>query len=435
MINNLKSHIFKLFLVFLCVSPIIDAATSMMIRYDVDFLSLGSYIKIFMLFIFIVYLLFTKSKYKKYNYVYIIISSIYVIITISNNYFIENLSISSCIYETKELIKYFYYPFSLLFLFNVYDEYNKVVEDKYLFLTGCLYSAIIVASTLLRINFDSYGYGNLPGTNGLFYSANEIGAIIGSLFPIIIFYLNKINESTLKKFSMTITVVIYFMSLLAMGTKAAAIAVIITLIAMLFIYLFNIFKNNLNINNLIVVLISSVIIVLSLPFTIFSNYVNFPYADIIKDKNGYSEINKPNPNDDPIIMLSSRDIFLSNTLEVYKKSNFINKLFGIGFIDTKDEKQKIRKLVELDFCDIYFNAGILGFIILLIPSLYFAIMILIKFFKNFNSNIFNIELLVYGVCLCLLLGISLIAGHVLVAPSVSILISIFMSKIYHSFQN
>ena len=83
-----------------------------------------------------------------------------------------------------------------------------------------------------------------------------------------------------------------------------------------------------------------------------------------------------------------------------------------------DEVQE-RKLVEIDYFDVFFCQGIVGTIIYIIPLATIAFISLKRFFAKFIINIKNhlLTLTIYSVLIGL--GIALMAGHVFTAPAVS----------------
>ena len=88
----------------------------------------------------------------------------------------------------------------------------------------------------------------------------------------------------------------------------------------------------------------------------------------------------------------------------------LSKLFGIGFITNYATDIVSTKLIEMDLFDIFYRVGVVGFILFIIP--------IIKGVKNVfeNKNV----LVIFSVILALI--ISILVGHTLTAPSVSILL-------------
>ena len=122
------------------------------------------------------------------------------------------------------------------------------------------------------------------------------------------------------------------------------------------------------------------------------------------------------------ILLSSRQFYLEDTFKEYKNANLHSQIFGLGYVH---QDHTLRKLVELDYFDLFFDYGVTGFIIL-------ACLPFIIFFKAFLKSLKKITyqtvLLFWG--LFLAFGVACSAGHVIGAPAVSGYLSIFITLYY-----
>ena len=128
------------------------------------------------------------------------------------------------------------------------------------------------------------------------------------------------------------------------------------------------------------------------------------------------------------LIFSERLTFLKNTNNSYKNSHLLEKNFGIGYIQNYKTKNESTKTIEMDYFEVFYRHGIIGFII------YFGIFIkiLIKAFKKIimNFNLLNTE---YLTSLFLILLLAIFSGHILVTPSVSIFIVIVFMLIFYGF--
>lgn len=101
----------------------------------------------------------------------------------------------------------------------------------------------------------------------------------------------------------------------------------------------------------------------------------------------------------------------------------------MGYLEIENGKLVERKLVEMDYFDIFLNHGFIGTIIIL----GILISLLIVAIKNIFSNIKNVITDPYLIFSCysvvIALFIALIAGHVLTAPAVSFFFVIAMMEI------
>ena len=119
-------------------------------------------------------------------------------------------------------------------------------------------------------------------------------------------------------------------------------------------------------------------------------------------------------------IFSQRLTFLKNTHKNYMNSSISEKLLGIGFIENYSTDYVNTKTIEMDYFEIFYRSGIIGFIV------YFMLFIpvIIKCFKKvFKFNFLNIQ---YLTILLLILLLAFFQGHILITPSVSIYVSLFL---------
>ena len=167
----------------------------------------------------------------------------------------------------------------------------------------------------------------------------------------------------------------------------------------------------------IIMTITSIII---LPKTTFYKNIQI-HKDYLGFKN-YTEILTNYELLDHFVF-SQRLTFLKNTHTNYMKSNILQKTFGIGYIENYGTDKISTKTIEIDYAEVFYRNGIIGFII------FFSILIpnIIKLLKQKEKNIQNIEL---KTSILLILLLSLFSGHILVTPSVSIFVALIIGGIY-----
>ena len=123
-------------------------------------------------------------------------------------------------------------------------------------------------------------------------------------------------------------------------------------------------------------------------------------------------------------VFSSRLKFLGNTFDSYKDSSTLEKIFGIGYIENYGTDDASTKMIEMDYFDILFRHGIVGFVIYMGVFIFF----LCKAFKFTYSIKDNSYKICNYLSLTLIILLSLITGHVLLAPSVSIFVALILTK-------
>lgn len=428
--------------IYFLLLPIIDLFTSLMTRFTDISITPGIVFKGITLMGCIVYLFFfSKSKYKRKSIIYLFILLFFgIIYFFSKNY---EYNINIIFNELKYAFKYFYFPVVLCGMINVFDDFevSKELIVKILVSNTIIYTFLMIVPYITSTGFNSYSmYWIYKGETGWFYSANEIGAILTLLSISIYYILNYRNKIYLP------IIFLLMISLAIIGTKVSFIGLVIMTILCLVATLLNQKKNAIKPCILVIVFL-----VVSLFFSpTFDNFMS------LKDNsNGNRQINnKPNntggSNSDnkdsnnnisdnikedakkklkeledliPIsfitdnlkFILSNRDVFLLDNLNVYISSNMEDKLFGLGWENRPDIDYTFsKKVIEIDVADIFIHYGIVGFLIYFLPLLYCFILGIknIKFFNN--------ESWLALLTLMLQIGISLLAGHILSAPTVSI---------------
>ena len=123
--------------------------------------------------------------------------------------------------------------------------------------------------------------------------------------------------------------------------------------------------------------------------------------------------------------VSGRNEYLQENKEKFINGSIKNKLIGIGFIENKDGEVKQLKLTEMDYFDLLFCNGIVGMLIFAFPIIVIGSLIIYKLVKKERK--IGIEE-VYSVSMAAI--IAFLAGHVLVAPAVSIYIVIIVLRYY-----
>ncbi|MDD1369270.1 O-antigen ligase family protein, partial [Bacillus sp. MHSD17] len=109
--------------------------------------------------------------------------------------------------------------------------------------------------------------------------------------------------------------------------------------------------------------------------------------------------------------------------QYYKEAPLSQKLFGMGYAGNYTTNMK---LVEMDFYDLFFAFGIVGFLMYVLPLLYFGIKIFIRLITNFRK-LFSVKHTLLASTLVLSLGIGFMSGHVLTAPAVSIFFVVILA--------
>ena len=389
---------------FIILGPVIDLLTGLSTNKTNLSLSLGIIFRtIFLLFIVIVSIFIFKKK--KLIIPYLIIGLYFVFFLIGNILYKDNVLIN----EIHGFIRTFYFPILLITMYSIND--NVRISKMLLFTTLFIYLLLIFIPMIFGIGFQTYDITKV-GTLGFYDSANEISGIISLLTPIIfIIFFNTKNN--IVKF---LFFILYLIVILMVGTKTSFITLVITII-MSFIYLViysikkKTYKNLIKIS--LITIIGIVVISLIVPKTNFYKNIE-THLDYLKvDK--VTDIFKDEKLIDHFIF-SQRLTFLNDKANIYSNANNYQRLFGLGY--TKDNKTM--KLIEMDLFDVYYNHGIIGFIVFIIITLYVLINVIKKRSKS------NYEKYMLSLSALLIIVLSYITGHIITAPTVDIIAVIIL---------
>ena len=375
----MKKIIYYLFLIL----PFIDLITSFTERINGNIVSIGTIFKGILILFSGIYILFiTKSKYKKKSIIYYLLLSIFSIIhiLIGNNSYVSSVT---------QLIKFMFLPIIFIFLLNYNDDYKiSYIEMKKILKYNVFFilTTILIAK-LTNTGFNSYSDTVTTGVVGWYYSANEISGIITILFPLFLEDILKNN-----KYSFILVMYVIFMMMM-LGTKTPLLGVLISLIA-LFIHILLKDKNKKNIFKIVFFISYTVIL-----------FFNSSYLSNLNSGRYISTTNA---------VFSSRDIYLNNTTREYINHNLEEKLFGLRSTNNK----VLEKYVEMDFYDLLYRYGIIGFIIFMIP--FFKIVLKMMEYALSHLNNYNYDKMILILITMLSLLIAFFAGHILSAPAVSI---------------
>ncbi|MCT8140292.1 O-antigen ligase family protein [Anaerobacillus sp. CMMVII] len=301
-------------------------------------------------------------------------------------------------------------------------------------LIGVVYLVAILTGTGL----DTYKFVK-AGTKAWFHAGNEIGAILSICLPVILLYGIRSTKNVVHLVYWIPALLVIF-SLVMLGTKVGYLAIIISLgLALFALVVSQLLTKQPNLKpSLLIISVLLAGVLLSTPYTpAFSNTET--HIRIIDEITG--EVEEPMPEAPEVvidedagvlkrysnrvinILLSSRQIFLKNTHEMFVEAPLIQKLFGMGYAGIYPERPK---LVEMDFLDLFYSYGIIGSIVYMLP-IFYAFVLLFKNVRHHLEKLLLVEFLLVFSSLFLGFGIAFIAGHVLFAPAVSIYLAVLGS--------
>ena len=298
-------------------------------------------------------------------------------------------------------------------MFDIFKNEKINIKSRHFTFILVQYVLLILIANITGTSFNTYA-DQKTGSIGWFYAGNDIGAILISLFPILYFNIIKSN-SKLLTFFMFIMVYVLF----SIGTKVPIVGVILAVVCLFTIalmndkFISNKYKREKNIKLLIFLIIY---ILLLFPSSAFLNNINTHKNNIVNN-NAVSEEKQ----DMSELLYSGRREFKIQTLKRYNNASLAEKIFGMGFYNKNNTEYK---LIEMDFHDLYFNHGIVGFF------LYFSIFIFVfcDTIKNVRikkiKDVLKLNNVSYFISTILLFGIGFCSGHVLLNPTVSLYLAL-----------
>lgn len=455
----------KLLLLFIVLQPVLDILTYLSIRMLDISLTVGIIVRILFMGVSLWFIFFgNSSKLKKYVIGYLIALAVVFGIGLLYNYFAK--PIFNPFLELQFLAKTVYFSVMLSSYLLLFTTLEKVSFVR-LRILKAIYIAMLIVSTSMFLAVltgtasETYEW-NKFGFKGWFYSGNELGSIVAISFPLVYLYTLKKVENIRKAYYFIPLIMLAIVSIL-LGTKVGYFAVLGAALIVFFsyfiywiIHFFKQIKEPLIHLRLISSLVFLILLLAVAPFSpAFTNVSgdvgqineeresaqqedgNQNGGDTEEENSGQQEsedgetvggndaaaaLGEQALMESPIlqIILSSRNIYFSHIYGMYEEAGPVQQLFGMGYAGNYEE---IRKLIEMDFFDLFFSFGILGIILILVPFL-MIIGLFIKLLFQAPGKILHPENILVLLSIGFGTGIAFLAGHVLYAPAVNIYLAV-----------
>jgi len=395
--------------VFILLQPFLDLLTGLCLHLLEINLTIGIIVRVlFLIFICLVVLFVFKKKNLLVPY---FIIGLYFIFYIIGMILYKD---GGLFQEIQGLVKTFYFPILFISLFAIRDEIK--ISKLTLLTTLFFYLIFIFVPLLLGIGYKSYEITK-AGTLGFFNSANEISGIISLLTPIMFI----VFASSKKIFPKVILGLMYLIVILMVGTKTPLLCLGITAtLSILYLWFYSVKTKKYK--NIVISVIIMVVgiggLLITIPKTNFYKNIE-THLDYLKLDN-VTEVFSDSKLIDHFIF-SQRLTFLHDKALIYKESSTYEKVFGIGYL----QDNKATKMIEMDYFDIFYSHGVVGFLIFFLITLYILYKILEKSAK------FTYTRCMLQTCLLLIIILSLFTGHIITAPSVSLLCIILILSLAH----
>ncbi|MDA1547431.1 MULTISPECIES: O-antigen ligase family protein [Bacillus cereus group] len=442
--DNYFPHFLLLFIVF---QPILDLLTSFSIYVLHMSATVGIVVRFAFMLLALGYLLLHHKQQGAKKYIlYLCLFGIVLAIGLVNNLMVKSpVSFGE---EVKFIMKSVY-PIVLLFgyiialkeLKNNEFAFHKIIT--YFLYATLILSISIIAAMATGTDFPSYPNSKI-GSRGWFFAGNDLSSIFAIMFPIVVLYSVHKTTSFSKVYYWIPTVLAMYASIM-IGTKVGYGAIVITLgIALFFLFIEYMTHRKKEgkgftylVNTIVAAIVLGGLLVLTPQTPIAKNMSIhlqiYEYKKSVQDEKDRKEgkvvkeeehkQGELTDSEMKSLIYSDRDKFLKVYKQYYKEAPLSQKLFGMGYAGNYTTKMK---LVEMDFHDLFFAFGIVGFLMYLLPLLYFGIKIFIRLITNFKK-LFSVKHMLLASTLVLSLGIGFMSGHVLTAPAVSIFFVVILA--------
>lgn len=407
-----------LFVYFILLQPVLDISA----YFD---LLISDLFRLLAMGLGAVYIVLHPKAKKKKTLLYFIVLIVFIVLHLSINVWVKAPFHSQT--ELTYTIKTAFFPemvivYALVTLSFCRQRNEQTSILRFIPINIGFISAIMLLATLTDSGNRTYGALAKAGHSGWFFSGNELSAIMAMGFPIIVLSLLTVN-SLAKKCIILPLVGIVIWSMLTIGTKVSFGAVLISLVTAVFASSINAMRNKKNRFDLTLVSLLFIITILVMPETPIGNNLNvllIPHEDESTGEVEQDDVIKTKPQ-----LLSGRRAFLEQLNEQYRRAPFIQKMFGMGYGGNFVDEPK---LVEMDAIDLFFNFGLIGIIILLLPVLYIGYRIIANIIYTRLTAV-DQPLLFTGLSVGLGFGTAFVAGHVVSAPAASIYLAALLSHL------
>ncbi|ABY46360.1 MULTISPECIES: O-antigen ligase family protein [Bacillus] len=464
--NQARVRFEHFLLFFIILQPVLDLLTSLSIELLKVNATVGIMVRFLIMAMGGIYILIqAKERENRKFLIYLVLLGAALGIGFINNKLIKSPIVLA--EEVKFIGKALYIYIMLGSYILALKSLKKTVNISDKVRNNIMYSTLIISAVMVisittGTDFGSYEWMKV-GSRGWFYAGNELGSILAIIFPIVVLYSIQKTKSV-KNVLYWIPSLLMIYSLIQVGTKVGMGSIGATLAAAIGIIVLQLLfdrrnpnKRSLVLNGLIaIVLLAGVVgtfkmTPLAQNMGIHNNYLSEQNVaqqgqkekeikEKIKKEEKQHKVEKPEEKakveaevkkelekeqkkeNQENLIFSGRQVYEERHKQFFKEAPTSQKLLGMGYAGNfkyNEQKQPDPKLIEMDFHDWFYDFGIIGFALMMIPFIYYGVRILLAFVTRFKE-IFNIKYGMITASLVLALGIAYIAGHILTAPGVGI---------------
>lgn len=280
---------------------------------------------------------------------------------------------------------------------------------------------VMVLADLTNTGKRSYDMLAKAGHSGWFFSGNELSAIMAIGFGLTLLYVFR-QKNIQWKILLCLLLAILAWAMMTIGTKVSFGAALIFLVVG---FVSSFFQNQ----KVLHIGITGILLMACLSWLPFSPIGQNLHLTLGSSSSQSAELDNQEIDETDAgfnRVLSGRSDFLAETIQQYQDAPLAQKWFGMGYGGNYTAQPK---LIEMDFLDWFFGFGIIGFLILLIPILYFVLTLANNILRG-KKALLTMPIVMITVCIGIGFGAAFVAGHVLSSPAVSIYLALAMAYLY-----
>lgn len=453
-----KANLQMFLALYILCQPLLDVLTGLGAEFGHP-VTAGVVVRsLFMVLAFLYFVFVSDFPGKKWWMIFIGGLCAYLVLFMGYMFSLGGLAL--CLSNLKELVKTFFIPFALAFLWSAYKEYGYLAGARIIALAGALYASVIPIALITGTSFVSYGNAGM-GARGWFYAANEVGCVIALTAPFTIAWclevLPTVTKHTWWKGALAVwSLVSIAVSANFLGTKIVFGAIALYCLAAFIWQLVRLKQQPCRTTRIQAVAMGGTLLLTLLIFFVNSplmTYLLYVYFKLINNDPEQTmlawgeeiqaaargtwlhtllENNETLQRIDQI--LSRRLLSSSPSVQVYTEGGILAKLLGIGYATAPSYSREVYFMVEMDPLAMLVRHGVIGFLLYYVPYLAFLGWAVVQFFRRPLQRLSSLTCCTALYCTLVGFGISTIAGHALVCPAVATFVVVVGLELWNQIQ-
>ena len=373
---------------------------------------------------------------------------------------------SACIVNLSEALKTFYFPYTAAFLYAICRQKRWIVPDWAVAAAGLGYAGVILLACITGTSFYSYNAGY--GYSGWFYAANDVSIVIMLTAPLVFCRLfHKLaaprRRSVWEWIGMAAGSGALLFSAAFLGTKLVYLGTLLYLAAACLWFALRLLLTRRAVAGrcLAAALALCALLCALYPVSPLNHYVQDVYVPMSgEDQEAYEKslaipgvVDKDRAKANarleqaakgtwlgdlietqPVVkklnwLLSRRLLIIAPSAEEYTRGGAWVTLFGLGYAQLSSYVRPVTHLIEMEGVALLLRHGLVGFLLYYVPFLAAAAALLLQFFRRLKTRVADFSYCTLLFSAMMACATSLIAGHVLVSPSVSLMVAILYEKL------